>query len=193
MSRFPEKLETARLVLRLPEVDDAEALNDAITRSFAELSPWMDWAMKPQTIAETEAFCRESRVVWEQETALNCLMVERESGEMLGSCGYPRVDWSVPKFEIGYWCRSDRVGRGYVSEASWALASFAFEALDARRVELKMDDRNTRSWKVAARLGFCHEATLRNEVRSPRGELRDTRIYAATDLTQLLDPSAWLG
>ena len=151
------------------------------------------WAQKPQTIAETEAFCRESKVVWAQETALNCLMVEHDSGEVLGSCGYPRVDWSVPKFEIGYWCRSDRVGRGYVSEASWVLASFAFETLAAQRVELKMDDRNTRSWKVAARLGFSHEATLHNDVRTPRGELRDTRIYAATDLTELIDPSAWRG
>lgn len=42
MSRFPDKLETARLILRLPEVDDAEAVNHAIVASFPELSPWMD-------------------------------------------------------------------------------------------------------------------------------------------------------
>jgi RimJ/RimL family protein N-acetyltransferase len=150
----------------------------------------MDWAIEPQTFAETESFCRESEIAWKTETALNLLMVDALSGEILGASGYPRLDWSVPKFEIGYWCRSDRVGRGYVYEASWALAKFAFQSLDAERVELRMDDRNRRSWKVAERLGFKHEASLRNEVRTPRGELRDTRIYGATKLAELAPPGA---
>ena len=84
--------------------------------------------------------------------------------------------------------RSDRVGRGYASESTWALARHAFTELKANRVELRMDDRNERSWAVAERFGFRLEATLRNEVRVPDGSLRDTRIYGAVSLDELKVP-----
>jgi RimJ/RimL family protein N-acetyltransferase len=187
VSRLPETLETQRLLLRLPEVADAEDLNGAILASFDELHAWMDWAAQPQSLDETRTFCRDSLTAWKEETSFNCLMIERASGAIVGASGYARLDWSVPKFEIGYWCRTDRVGQGYVSETTWALARHAFEELDARRVELRMDDRNQRSWRVAQRLGFEHEATLKNDVRSPDGSLRDTRVYAATGLATLVE------
>ena len=148
----------------------------------------MDWAVRPQTPEETAEFVSGSETSWQEETALNLLMVEQETGEIIGATGYPRLDWAVPKFEIGYWVRSDRVGKGYASEATWLLAQHAFEVLGANRVELRMDDRNRRSWAVAERLGFSLEATLRQEVRVPDGSLRDTRIYGAVSLAELKPP-----
>lgn len=189
MSRLPAEIRSKRLLLRLPAVEDAEKLNAAILASHAELSVWMDWAIKPQTLIETLGFCREALTSWKEERALNVLIIHRSSGEIVGSCGYPRLEWSVPKFEIGYWCRSDRVGQGFVTEATWALARHAFESLAARRVELRMDDRNQRSWAVAERLGFDHEATLRNDLRVPDGSLRDTRVYGSVSLESLRPPS----
>lgn len=188
MSRLPEAIRTQRLLLRLPTVHDVAALNAAIHASHAELTVWMDWAQTPQTLAETEKFCLESRKAWEAETALNCLLIEPGSGEIVGSSGYPRLDWSVPSFEIGYWCRSDKVGQGFVSEATLALARHAFQTLRANRVELRMDDLNARSWRVAERLGFKHEGTLHNDVKTADGTLRDTRIYAVTRFDALQVP-----
>ncbi len=190
MSRLPEHIRTARLAIRLVEAADAEALNAAIVQSHPELQLWMDWAVEPQTLEETRAFCGRSLENWKSESEFNAVMIELETGEIIGSCGYPRLDWTVPRFEIGYWCRSDRVGRGYVSEATWALATHAFRELEAARVELRMDDRNTRSWRVAERLGFHWEGTLRNDVRVPDGTLRDTRVYAVTALDALTAPEA---
>ena len=59
-----------------------------------------------------------------------------------------------------------------------ALARMAFDALDARRVEIRMDDNNERSWRVAERAGFTFEALLRFDAVTPTGEPRSTRIYA---------------
>jgi len=189
MSRFPVEIESDRLKLRLPTSADVEALNAAILASHPELSVWMDWAVNPQTLAETAKFVAESETSWQEEKALNLLMVEPATGEIVGATGYPRLDWNVPKFEIGYWVRSDRVGKGYASESTWALTRHAFEVLSANRVELRMDDRNRRSWAVAQRLGFQLEATLRNDVRVPDDSLRDTRIYGAVRLEDLQAPS----
>ncbi|MGE0675252.1 MAG: GNAT family N-acetyltransferase [Methylibium sp.] len=189
MSRLPERIEADRLLLRLPSAADAGPLNRAIADSFEALNAWMDWAVKPQTLDETRAFCLESRKLWQAGTALNLLMIDKASGSIVGASGYPRLDWSVPRFEIGYWCRTAHVGRGYASEATWALSRCAFEALGAQRVELRMDDRNVRSWRVAERLGFSREAMLRNDVRVADGSLRHTRVYAAISLSELRAPT----
>ena len=185
MSRLPASIETSRLLLRLIQEADTEALNTAILASHAQLERWMEWAVRPQAMEDTRLFCRDSVKSWEAETALNLVMVEPSSGEIVGACGYPRIDWSVPRFEIGYWCRTDRTGRGLVSEAVWALAGHPFRRLAANRVELRIDDANRRSWRVAERLGFRREATLRNDSRFGDGSLRTTRIYGATALSEL--------
>ncbi len=84
----------------------------------------------------------------------------------------------MPKFEVGYWCHSAHVGRGYVSEATHALTLLAFDRFDAVRVEIRMDDNNERSWRVAQRLGFELEGVIHAETRTNNGSLRDTRVYA---------------
>ena len=41
---------------------------------------------------------------------------DKETGEHVGNSGLHNVHWDVPKFEIGYWCRTSKVGQGYVTE-----------------------------------------------------------------------------
>jgi RimJ/RimL family protein N-acetyltransferase len=188
VSGLPGKLETARLALRLPEAADVDALNAAIRASHAELTEWMPWARTPQSRDQTAEFCARARQRFRDEEGLDLLMVDRSDGSVLGGTGYPRLDWSVPRFEIGYWCRSDRTGRGLVTEAVWALAEHAFTALAAARVELFMDDENVRSYRVAERLGFRQEGLLRAECRNNQGGLRNTRVYAAVSLAELSAP-----
>ena len=60
-----------------------------------------------------------------------------------------------------------------------------FERLHAARVEIRTDVDNSRSWKIPERLGFALEGVLRRDTRTPDGELRDTKVYALTDLEQL--------
>jgi RimJ/RimL family protein N-acetyltransferase len=77
-----------------------------------------------------------------------------------------------------------------VSEAAHALARHAFTELGAVRVEIRTDDRNTRSYAVAERLGFELEGILRRHVRDHHGVLRDTRVYGLLALAALRDPAA---
>ena len=99
-------------------------------------------------------------------------------GELLGGTGLHRIDWALRRFEIGYWRRSGLRGRGIVTEAVVAISRMAFDALDARRVEIRMDDDNGASWKVAERAGFTLEALLRFDAATPAGEPRSTCVYA---------------
>jgi RimJ/RimL family protein N-acetyltransferase len=97
---------------------------------------------------------------------------------LVGISGLQGIDWEVPRFEIGYWCRTRFTGRGYITEAVRGITSFALETLGARRVEIRCDARNLPSARVAERAGFRLEARLFNNEVGADGTLGDTLIYA---------------
>jgi ribosomal-protein-serine acetyltransferase len=188
----PERLETERLILRAPRAGDGALVNEAICASQAELAPWMPWAGAAPSLAESEAHCRRQQARFLLREDFVWLMLRRGGGkgeidngnrndgegELVGGTGLHRIDWTLRKFEIGYWRRTGCEGQGLVTEAVRALTRLAFDVLDARRVEIRMDDRNARSWRVAERAGFTLEALLRFDSATPAGEPRSTRIYA---------------
>jgi RimJ/RimL family protein N-acetyltransferase len=178
----PDRLETERLVLRVPRPGDGRVLNDAIRASHDELVPWLPWAGTLPTVEESEAHCRRQQARFLLREDFVMLLFLRGGGggdgELLGATGLHRIDWALRKFEIGYWRKTGCGQRGFMTEAVRAMARMAFDALDARRVEIRMDDRNESSWKLAERAGFTLEALLRFDSVTPAGEPRSTRIYA---------------
>jgi RimJ/RimL family protein N-acetyltransferase len=173
----PESITSERLIIRAPQPGDGAAMNAAIHESLAELRPWMPWANQAPSLDESEAHVRRGRARWQLREDLPLLLFLKD-GTYVGGSGLHRINWDVPKFEIGYWLRTSMHGNGYMTEAVNAIAAFAFDVLKARRVEIRMDDRNTASWRVAERCGFTQEALLRNDTLATDGTLRDTRIYA---------------
>lgn len=178
----PERIETDRLILRCPQPGDGPAVNAAVCDSLDDLRPYMPWAQTTPTPDESEALARRDQARFRLRTDLVMLIFERTAGggegRLLGSSGLHRIDWDARKFEIGYWRRTGEQGRGIVAETVAALARMAFGALQARRVEIRMDASNERSWRVAERAGFTLEGVLRQDSLSPQGVPRDTRVYA---------------
>jgi RimJ/RimL family protein N-acetyltransferase len=178
----PERIETARLVLRCPRRGDGAVVNAAVVASHQELDPWLPWATTLPTLAESEMHCRRQQARFILREDLVMLIFARDAsggeGELLGGSGLHRIDWALRRFEIGYWRKTGCEGRGIVTEAVTALARMAFDDLAARRVEIRMDDDNERSWKVAERAGFTLEALLRFDSVTPGGAPRSTRVYA---------------
>ena len=151
---------------------------DAIRESMEALRARMPWAQQIPTLEEQLAHARESRRRFEAGEDLTLYVFEKASGLFVGGSGLHRIDWRVPRFEVGYWVRARFLGRGYATEAATAVSEAAFDQLGARRVEIRCDDRNLRSARVAERAGFALEGTLRQEARHVDGSLRDTRVYA---------------
>jgi RimJ/RimL family protein N-acetyltransferase len=179
LREFPHGFDTERLTIRCPLPGDGSALNAAVLESLPELRPWMPWAQKAPSLEESEANVREAYLQFLARKDLRLHLFLKGTGAFVGCSGLHRIDWSVPKFEIGYWVRTSLAGQGYITEAVARITEFAFDDLGARRVEIRCDARNQRSAAVPRRLDFVHEGTLHCDERNPtNGELRDTLIFA---------------
>lgn len=177
---FPNEFETERLLIRAPRFGDGAMLFEAVSESLANLKPWMPWAHQELTPEREEAFVRRMSVNFAAREDLPLFLLDKKSGEFVGGSGLHRFDWTVPRFEIGYWVRTRCEGKGYVTEAVKGISRFAFETLFAERVEIHMDDLNVKSWRVAERCDFKLEGVLRNHARNVNHVLRNTRVYSMT-------------
>lgn len=188
----PDRLVTERLVLRTPRAGDGPKVWESMLVSLPELLPWMAWASEAERedVAHAEAFARRARSEYEARRDFTYYGWAREpgpagdgagpeaEGRLLVACGLHRVDWTVRRFEIGYWRRTGYGGQGLVDEAVRALVALAFGTLRAERVEIRCDAANVRSARVAERCGFTLEGRLRRDGVTPGGEPRDTLVYA---------------
>ena len=161
-----------------PMPGDGAEMYAAVTESFEELSPWMPWPEKHKTVADSEESVRQARVKFMERSDLMLLLFLKDTNTLVGSSGLNRMDWRVPKFEIGYWCRTRFAGQGYITEAVDGITAFAFESLGANRVEIRCDSLNHRSYEVAERAGFRFEGELRNAEASVDGGPRNVLVYA---------------
>lgn len=176
-------LTTPRLTLRPYVSTDAAALCDAKHASHAELKLWMPWAQELPSLEKeqgTIAYFQQKEADGKEWT----LGLFLPDGTFLGSSGFRLDDKDVPSYELGYWLDSRHTGKGYMTEAVKAQTTFLFQQKDAQRVFIQCHSLNHASAAVAQRLGFVHEATLRNERRHVDGTLADSLIFAHT-------PESW--
>lgn len=177
----PQQLDTERLILRCPRAGDGAAVHEAVVESLPQLREFgasLPWAMAEPSVDSSEVFCRQGEADYLARTNLPLLMYLKSNGRFVGGSGLHRFSWVDGRFEIGWWCRSSLSGRGYVTEAVNAITAFAFERLQARRVEAFPDDLNLASCRVCERAGYALEGVLRHERIGPDGVMRNTRVYA---------------
>lgn len=175
--QFPDEFESERLLIRAPRREDAVQCYEAVLHSLESLRPWLPFAENKPELEGTEAVLIEAAANFQLRKDLRLHFFSKETGEFIGSSGLHRINWEVRKFEIGYWVDHKFEGKGYVTEAVERITRFAFEELEANRVEIRCDPENVRSRAVAERLDFELEGILRNDSIS-KNKLRDTCVYA---------------
>lgn len=173
-----EELRGDRLVVRPYRVEDAEALREAVEESREHIRPWLPFADDHQTIEESRDWINQQRANTILRKSINCGLFELANGGFLGGLGIMPKDWEIRYFEIGYWLRKSAEGHGYMTEAVRMVVDYLFGELQAQRVEIQCDERNTHSANVARRLGFVQEGRLRNDFRAPDGSVRNTLVFS---------------
>jgi ribosomal-protein-serine acetyltransferase len=170
---LPRLLETPRLRLEATVSEHAPGLWSAISASLPELTEFMAWA--PSANAEnTVVFAERMQKRWDELTDWSfTIFLGDETAGNISLMGYEAL---ADLAEFGYWLRSDLCGRGLMTEAAQAVVGFAFDRVGCHRLELRAAESNPGSIRVAEKLGFVREGTLREANRAPSGR-HDMHIY----------------
>jgi [ribosomal protein S5]-alanine N-acetyltransferase len=137
------------------------------------------WTRVPDPYGEEEArhWQRMATTGYDAGTELATLVVGADDGRLVGAMGLHNLDPASGRCSAGYWIAAPERGRGYAARALSLLCEFAFEELEAKRIELWIEPANAASLRVAEAVGFRREGLLRSFM--PIGESRrDMLMYS---------------
>lgn len=168
------ELHTKRLYLRKMKVSDASSLfsiwSDPDVTKFMNVSSFTHENQAKEMIELLDGLTHANE-------AIRFSIIEIESTQIIGSCGYNSLDFENAKAEIGYDLAKAFWGKGYATEAVDSLVEYAFTALDFNRIEAKVHPDNMNSIKILQKLNFTFEGTLRQTERL-NGEFYDLEVYS---------------
>ena len=167
------RLETERLLLRAVEDRDADDLYPVlsdyeVTRNLLIRHPFSRDRMAEWIRDRREAMKARERYVAAIEL--------KETGRVIGICGFVGVSWEHMNAELVYWLGRDYWGRGYMPEAARRFIRFGFEELGFERISVGCFTRNEASRRVIEKLGFTYEGLARHEFLKD-GEYQDVHHF----------------
>ena len=158
INKFPI-IETERLILR--EVTKADAKDMLIYLSNIEVVRHM--GLEPfQSIEDALDEIGWYQSIYENKTGIRWGITLKESGEVIGSCGFLNRMAKHYRSEIGFELSKDFWGKGIGGEALQAVISFGFENLKLERIEALIEPTNKPSQKLVEKQGFIKEGLLRH-------------------------------
>ena len=154
-TRIPT-LETNRLTMRkiLP-IDCADIYEYSCK---PETSRYLLWSPH-ENLRYTKKYLSFVQNAYRNEAFYDFALVDKESGKMIGTCGFTGFDLQHNSAEIGYVLHPDFWGKGLAKEAVLRLMAFGFAELRLHRLTARIMTQNTASTRVAEKCGMRHEAT----------------------------------
>jgi len=169
----PDRLATARLCLRKPTMDDAQALFDAYA-SDPDVPRYMTW-VPHKDVSETRSFLEDCLAGWRDGTMIDYI-IERRSAP-IGMIGFHARPHRV---NFGYVLARPHWGNGYMPEALTALVDWALDQDDIHRAQAYCDVDNPASARVMEKAGMVFEGIVRRYSLHPNVSdvPRDCFMYA---------------
>ena len=175
--KLPDRIETERLVLRKPCMNDAFILFTAYMQD-PEVTRYTTW-QPHQNIQEAENFITGSLSAWQNETRFPFVITLKEKDEPFGM-----IDLHIRGCTVGfgYVIARSHQHKGYATEATLAMIHWAFQQPTIYRVNASTDVDNIASQRVLEKAGMVREGLLRKYIVHPNiGDIpRDSYIYAIT-------------
>ena len=177
-SSMQTELTGPRIRLRLMRPDDGPALLAAA--ADGEL-----WNIPFTVVPDAEgvaAYIAHALKGYEEGHVLPFVTELRETGEVVGSTRFWKIDGRHRKLEIGSTWIAQRWQRSFVNaEAKYLMLRYAFEDLACVRVQLQTDELNLKSRAAILRLGAKEEGVLRHERIMPDGRKRNSVRFSIID------------
>jgi RimJ/RimL family protein N-acetyltransferase len=156
---------TKRLMIRPFRRRDVAAMHEAVSGSVDDLQPWLPW-VEDYDRGVAQRFVRESVGAWSEGRAFDfTIRAIDDPNRHIGNVSVWTTSQQNSIGEVGYWIRSDETGKGFGTEATTRAVQIGFEEMGLHKVQLRIAVGNAASDRIAEKLGFGFEGTLRDEVR----------------------------
>jgi ribosomal-protein-alanine N-acetyltransferase len=158
----PESIETDRLILRKPRMEDAPALLNGWAR-HPEMTRFPTW-QPHQSIEHSEILLKRSIANWDGNENFRYLLEIRASGLLAGMI---ELRLEPYKMSFGYTGALAQWGKVFMTEAARAAIRWAFEQPPIFRVFSKTDVDNIPSQRVFEKAGLQRDRVLRGKASIP--------------------------
>jgi len=167
-------LVTDRLIMRKMLISDYADMFDYASRPVT--TKFLLWAPH-ESPKFTKRYLNYLQGQYREEHFYDFALVEKDSGKMIGTCGFTGFDLTNNSAEVGYVISPDFWGHGFAAEALRRLMRFGFTELMLHRLTARIMDGNIRSMRVAEKCGMRHEATHHDSMLI-KGQYRTIHEYA---------------
>src|SRR5258708_34063446 len=101
-------------------------------------------------------------------TVMPFAIVKRETGQIVGSTRFWKIDRANRTLEIGHsWLNAAVQRSGVNTEAKYLLLAHAFESMNAVRVQFTTDELNEKSRAAILRIGAKQEGVIQHKRTMP--------------------------
>ncbi|MEL6585306.1 MAG: GNAT family protein [Pseudomonadota bacterium] len=173
------RVETDRMVLRLPQHSDYRPWVNLRENSAPFLQPWEPaWA---DDHLSRKSFT--NRVYWAQRShgqgsALALFLTRKSDETLLGAITLDNIRRGpAQSATLGYWIGQAHARQGYMREAIVALSHHAFARLDLSRLEAACLEENAASRGLLEKSGFKYEGVAQSYLQIS-GRWRNHVLYA---------------
>ena len=142
--------------LRLLTHFDSFELFSLIDSDRPHLGKYQAWVEQLQTVEDTDNYV--TNCLMQLVTGTGFVTGICTYGKLVGTIGFQPIDFKKMRVDIGYWIHTDFEGKGFVTKATLAMISIAFNRYRLESVSITVDPDNTRSANIPKRLGFVIEA-----------------------------------
>jgi RimJ/RimL family protein N-acetyltransferase len=163
-------IETDRLLLRVPEPEDASGVLRYL--GDTEVMRWIGRDGETGTYDDAVARIERWRRAWELDGFGHFVVERRDDGEVIGQNGLLAWDpgtWQIgtrteigngAEIEIGWTLERSTWGQGFATEAATAVRDWAFREVRPERLISLIHPDNDRSQRVAQKIGERHERDI---------------------------------
>jgi len=151
----------------------------ALTEAVKDGELWKLWYTFVPTPDQMAANIDERLAKREKGSMQPFAVIDRASGQPVGTTTYMNIDAEHRRVEIGStWYRKAVQRTAINTECKYLLLRHAFETLDCIAVEFRTHFFNQQSRRAIERLGAKLDGILRSHTRMPNESLRDTCVYS---------------
>lgn len=170
-------LETKRLILKKIVLENTSDMYSYASRE--DVTRYLLWTPH-LNIHETKGYIEYLQREYRKGNYADWGITYKEDSVFVGTIGFANIDTENNNGEIGYVLNPEYHHRGIMTEALTRVLEFAFGTLSLHRVQLRIMEGNESSVRLAERMGFTYEGTLRDVILC-KGSYRTVRYYSMTE------------